>query len=127
MLMCINMSKKYHQEHPTISFRCQNIDEYNRIKEMVKNSGKSESTFIREILLNAEEKESQSYNNGYNQGINKINFSCPICKGDMIIDFITDVEAREKIAKTFMDYAHRECVEKQNKERFNNEKDWTWS
>jgi len=112
------MSKKYHQEHPTISFRCRNIDEYNQIKKMVRNSGKSESTFIREILLKAEKKESQSYNNGYNQGINKVNFSCTICKGEILIDFITNVEAREKLTKAFEDTVHIECGEKKNKERF---------
>ncbi|GAG81807.1 unnamed protein product, partial [marine sediment metagenome] len=30
------MSKEYHKQHPTISFRCRNKDEYNEIKKMVK-------------------------------------------------------------------------------------------
>ena len=117
MLMCINMSKKYHQEHPTISFRCRNIDEHHQIKKMVRNSGKSESTFIREILLKAEKKESQSYNNGYNRGINKIILPCPICGENMMIDFMTNVEAREMLLKCFKGADHKECREKKNKER----------
>ena len=112
------MSKKYHQEHPTISFRCRNVDEHHQIKKMVRNSGKSESTFIREILLNAEKKESQSYNNGYDGGINKIFLPCPICGENMMIDFMTNVKAREILIKAFKGTAHEECVEKKNKERF---------
>ena len=117
MLMCINMSKKYHQEHPTISFRCRNVDEHHQIKKMVRNSGKSESTFIREILLKAEKKESQSYNNGYNMGINKIFLPCPSCGEDMMIDFMTNVEASKMLLNCFKDAAHGECKEKKNKER----------
>ena len=116
MRMCIIMSKKYHREHPTISFRCRNIDEYNRIKEMVKYSGKSESTFIREILLDAEKKELQSHYNGYLVGINKINFLiCSICNKSMIIDFMTNVETREKLYKFFGGSVHTECEEKNKK------------
>ena len=117
MLMCINMSKKYHIEHPTVSYRCQSIAEKKRIKEMVKNSGKSESTFIREILLNEEKKESKSYRNGYSEGINKINIPCSICNRSLIIDFMIHVNAREDLAKIIKDYAHKECIAKQEKQR----------
>jgi hypothetical protein len=74
------MSKKYHEEHPTISFRCHSIEEYKQIKRMVQNSGKSESEFIREILLRVAEKESKSYQAGYNNGINKLTLRCTWCK-----------------------------------------------
>ena len=46
---------------------------------MVDYSGKSESTFIREILLNVKVKESQSFNSGYVQGFNKFELPCSIC------------------------------------------------
>ena len=110
------MTKKYHQEHPTISFRCRNIEEYERIKNMVECSGKSESTFIRELLLGAEEKESQSFNNGYALGFNKIALRCPHCPKSMIIDCINDPTAANKICEAFKDFAHSECIENKRKQ-----------
>ena len=73
------MSKEYNIQHPTISFRCQNIDEYNAIKKMIEYSGKNESTFIREILINAQIKESQSFNSGYISAFNTFGLTCYIC------------------------------------------------
>jgi len=70
------MSKKYHEDHPTISFRCKNIEEYTKIKDIVKISGKSESDFIRENVLGSVEKESQSYLMGFNH----VAWFCPGCK-----------------------------------------------
>ena len=111
------MGKKYHEEHPTISFRCRSIDEYNKIKKMVEYSGKSESTFIREILLGAEQKESQSYNSGYAKAFNKFALGCSICGKDMIFDLINDREHAEKILKLFGHYAHENCIEEWKKQR----------
>ena len=111
------MVKEYHRTHPTISFRCRSIDEYNKIKKMVEYSGKSESTFIREILLGAEQKESQSFNSGYAQAFNKFALACSICGKNMIFDLINDLEAAEKITKTFGHYAHEDCIEEQKKQR----------
>jgi predicted DNA-binding protein len=67
----IAMSKKYHMLHPTISFRCRSIEEYTKIKEMVKRSGKSESDYVREIVLGAKVKESQSFEARRKQEMNK--------------------------------------------------------
>ena len=111
------MVKEYHRKHPTISFRCRSIDEYKKIKKMVEYSGKSESTFIREILLGAEQKESQSFNSGYNQAFNKFALACSICGKNIIFDLINDPVAAEKIFKTFGHYAHTECIEEQKKQR----------
>ncbi|MCK5030970.1 MAG: hypothetical protein KAR64_05845 [Thermoplasmatales archaeon] len=111
------MSTKYHQQHPTISFRCQNIDEYNEIKKMVKSSGKSESTFIREILLNVKVKESESFNSGYVQGFNKSEIPCSICGKYIIIDLTKNSEALQKIIEIFGEYAHTECIENQKKQQ----------
>ena len=71
------MMKEYHKKHPTISFRCRSIDEYNKIKKMVEYSGKSESTFIREMLLSAEVKESQSFNSSYYSAFNTLQVRNP--------------------------------------------------
>ena len=70
------MSTKYHERHPTVSYRCRSVEEHIKIKEAIKNSGKSESDFIREIVLGAVEKESKSYLNGLNQ----LAWTCPVCK-----------------------------------------------
>jgi hypothetical protein len=70
------MSKKYHELHPTISFRCQSVEEYNKIKKAVEISGKSESDFVRENVLGAAKKESQSYL----MGLNHVAWLCPGCK-----------------------------------------------
>jgi hypothetical protein len=112
------MSKKYHKEHPTISFRCSSIEEYNLIKRMVEISGKSESKFIHEILLKEEIKESNSYNTGYNDGINKIILPCPDCGLDMIFDVKNVEEYRQKIISSFGDYAHVNCIKKRKQIRF---------
>jgi len=109
------MSKKYHEQHPTISFRCKNLDEYNLIKNMVKNSGKTESTFIREILLDAEKQESQSFNSGYNKGFNDFAITCFICGETMIINLNSDRMARNMINKTFRKILCEECFENQKK------------
>ena len=69
------MSKKYHESHPTISFRCLSVEEYNKIKKMVGISRKSESDFVREVVLGAVEKESKSYL----MGLNNIAWFCPVC------------------------------------------------
>jgi len=111
------MSKKYHQQHPTISFRCQNIDEYNEIKKMVKSSGKSESTFIREILLNAQVKESQSFNSGYNSAFNKFGISCNICGQTIIIDLNKDQEAIKRVNKNICPIVHTTCIENQKRQQ----------
>ena len=110
------MSKEYHQQHPTISFRCRNIEEYERIKNMVKHSGKSETTFIREILLGAEVKESQSFNQGYNQGFNVISVPCPLCKEDMIFNFNDDPDAYPKVMKALKNYFHTPFIENKEKQ-----------
>lgn len=112
------MSKKYHKEHPTISFRCRSIEEYNHIKRMVKISDKSESTFIREILLKQEIKESKSYNTGYNDGINKFILPCPDCGKDMIFDVKNVEEYRQKIISMFGNYVHDDCIKKRKQIRF---------
>ena len=117
MRMCIIMSKKYHKEHPTISFRCRSIDEYNRIKEMVGYAGKSESTFIREILLGAEKKESQSYINGYNKGLNKVILTCSFCNDEVMADFKNNVEAKKELAKIEKNIACEECIAKMEKQK----------
>lgn len=87
------MSKDYHRLHPTISFRCRSIAEYNAIKQMVERSGKSESTFIRELLLGVEKTESQSFNSGYNQGFNHFAVGCPFSL-QYIIVFNIDSELK---------------------------------
>lgn len=84
---------------------------------MVKNSGKSESTFIREILLKAEATESQSFNNGFNKGIKIIKIKCPICGDIMDIDFSKHPKAYPKICEALKGYVHLECDEKQKKEK----------
>jgi hypothetical protein len=53
----VKMSKKYHEKHPTISFKCRSIEEYNAIKKMVEISDKSESDYIREVVLRVVEKD----------------------------------------------------------------------
>jgi hypothetical protein len=83
---------------------------------MVKISGKSESTFIRELLLGAEVKESQSYNNGYNAAFNKFALPCPLCGKNMIFDLNTNPEATRKIYEIFGTYAHTECLELKRKQ-----------
>jgi len=110
------MSKEYHRKHPTISFRCLNPEEYARIKNMVKISGKSESTFIRELLLGAEVKESQSYNNGYNAAFNMFALPCPLCGKNMVFDLNNNPEATRKIYEIFGTYAHTECLELKKKQ-----------
>jgi hypothetical protein len=106
------MSKKYHKEHPTISFRCRSIQEYKKIKRMVEISGKSESTFIREILLNQEIKESKSYEAGVMMGVNKFILPCSICGKDMLFDITGVEEFRQKIKNMFGNYAHVDCIKK---------------
>ena len=88
------MSKKYHRDHPTISFRCQSRDEYDQIKKMIAWSGKSESTFIREILLGAEKQESKSYKSGYDEGFNEFSLPCPFCGKPMIFDIVNNQEIK---------------------------------
>lgn len=112
------MTKKYHKEHPTISFRCESIEEYNTIKRMVKISDKSESTFIREILLKQEIKESKSYNTGYNDGINKFILPCHYCGKNLLFDINKVEEYRQKIISVFGDYAHTDCIKKAHQIKF---------
>lgn len=108
------MMKNYHKQHPTISFRCRNIDEYNKIKKMVKQSGKSESTFVREILLNAEIQESNSYNKGYSDAFNKFALPCPFCGKNMIFDLNNNVQATNIIYQIFGSFAHPGCITKKS-------------
>ena len=84
---------------------------------MVERSGKSESTFIREILLGAEIKESQSFNSGCAQAFNQFAVPCPICGKPMVFDLNNDYEAMKKIIETFRKYAHAECIENQKKQQ----------
>ena len=98
---------------------------------MVENSGKSESTFIREILLGAEKQESQSYNNGYSDGFNKFAVACPWCGKSMIFDAINNQDTGQKIIETFGKYYHTECLKTKNDQekaernkRFNDWFDW---
>jgi hypothetical protein len=112
------MSKKYHEQHPTISFRCRSIDEYNMIKRMVQISGKSESTFIREILLKQEPKESKSYNEGCERAINKFILPCSICKQPMVFSIENYVELRQTIVEMFGNYAHVECNQKKQQQGY---------
>ena len=84
---------------------------------MIERSGKSESTFIREILLGAKKQESQSYNRGYNDAFNKFAIPCSICKKTMIFDLNNNPEATNKIYETFGKYAHTECIEEQKKQQ----------
>jgi len=101
--------KKYHKEHPTISFRCQSINEHNKIKQMVEYSGKSESTYIREIILGVEKKESKSFNSGSAQSFNKFALACPKCGKNMVFDLNNNLEARKKIFEIFGKHAHVDC------------------
>ena len=110
------MTKKYHQEHPTISFRCRSIDEYNKIKQMVEYSGKSESTFVREILLRAEKTESLSFNSGYSQGYNRIDVPCALCKDNMIFNLNDDPDAYQKVIQALSNYSHVPCIENKRKQ-----------
>jgi predicted DNA-binding protein len=92
----IAMSKKYHMLHSTISFRCRSIEEYTNIKEMVKRSGKSESDYVREIILGAEAKESQSFEARRKQELNKFYLPCFICKKDMCFDLTINEKSTTK-------------------------------
>jgi len=112
------MSKKYRMLHPTISFRCRSIEEYKKIKEMVKRCGKSESDYVREIILGAEEKESQSFEAGRKQEMNKFYLPCPDCKEAMCVDLNIDKESRRKIFEIFGTYKHTKCINK-NKQKSN--------
>ena len=107
---CFIVAKEYHRLHPTISFRCQSIAEYEAIKNMVVRSGKSESTYIRELLLGVEKTESQSFTNGYNQGFNKFAVACPHCNKSMIFDAINNQETGQKILEIFGKFYHTECL-----------------
>lgn len=114
------MSKKYHESHPTISFRCLSIDEYNTIKKMVGISRKSESDFVREVVLGAVEKESQSYTNGWYRGINHIAWFCPVC-GELKAFPITDIFEEQSLvnllAQSFEKTAyHPECLQKKKRQ-----------
>lgn len=84
---------------------------------MVQNSGKSESTFIREILLGSEKQESQSFNSGTNQSFNKFAIPCSICGKPMIFDLNNDTNAANKIYEIFGKYAHTTCLENQKKQQ----------
>ena len=110
------MSKKYHEQHPTISFRCRNVDEYYMIKRMVEISGKSESDFIREILLKEEPRESKSYNEGCERAINKFILPCSICKQPMVFSIENYIELRQKIVEMFGSHSHVECIQKKQPE-----------
>ena len=83
---------------------------------MVERSGKSESTYIRELLLRVEKQESQSYNNGYNQGFNHFAVGCPICGKNMIFDVINNQDTGKKILETFGKYMHTECLKTKNEQ-----------
>ena len=83
---------------------------------MVKYSGKSESTFIRELLLGAEVIESQSFNNGAMSSFNKFALPCSLCGKIMIFDLNKNAEAGRKIYEIFGHYAHPECLEKKKKQ-----------
>ena len=111
------MVKEYHKKHPTISFRCRSIDEYNNFKKMVENSGKSESDFVREVVLNAEIKESKSYSKGYSDGFNKFAVQCPFCGEPMIFDAVNNAETNQKINEVFGTYVHDKCIEAQKKQK----------
>jgi hypothetical protein len=111
------MTKKYHKEHPTISFRCESIEEYNKIKRMVEISGKSESTFIREILLKAEIKESKSYIAGLERAVNTFIIPCSICGKKMLLEIDRYDEIRQKIIDMFGDYAHFDCNKNQQQNK----------
>jgi Mobilization protein NikA len=106
------MSKKYHEQHPTISFRCRSIEEYEKIKQMVNYSGKSESDYIRDILLGVELKESKSYNTGFYTGVNTFIVPCVICGKDMLFTLDKQKEIQQKIIETYGKYGHPECIKK---------------
>lgn len=84
---------------------------------MVEYSGKSESTFIREMLLSAEVKESQSFNSGYYSAFNTFEISCCICGETMIIDLNNDLVAISKIKEKFGNIAHKRCTENQERQQ----------
>ena len=84
---------------------------------MVENSVKSESDFVREIVLNAEVKESKSYSKGYSDGFNKFAVQCPFCGEPMIFDAVNHAETKQKINETFGTYMHEVCIEAQKKQK----------
>ena len=110
------MSKKYHSEHPTISFRCRSKEEYDKIKRMVKISGKSESDFIREIILKMEQKESKSFNSGCESAVDHILLNCSICGELMAFNINADMEIRQKILEEIGEWVHAECFKKQQQQ-----------
>lgn len=82
---------------------------------MVKNSGKSESDFVREVVLNAEVKESKSYSKGCSNCFNRFSVKCSFCGEPMIFDAVNHEDTKQKINETFGKYMHEVCREAQKK------------
>jgi len=113
------MSKKYHEEHPTVSYRCRSIEEYNEIKKWIKISGKNESDFIREQVLQGVEKESKSYQRGYKDGINKLTVRCSFCKEytEYKLAFADEQTREYYIHKMGLYPYHEKCLQKMRQQQ----------
>lgn len=83
----------------------------------MKYSGKSESDFIREILIGSVVKESNSYNKGYADGFNKFAVDCYICKKPLTFNLKTEPETLRKILDIFGHYAHESCFNNQERQQ----------
>ena len=83
---------------------------------MVRISGKSESDFIREILLHEEQKESKSFWEGRKTEVNKFYLRCPECNEYMCFDVSHHLEIRQKIIEIFGTYICAECTKKKQHE-----------
>ena len=86
--------KRYEQRHPTVSFRCQDREEYEYIAEMAKRHGMSKAQYVRQALYSGIEECDTAYNEGYWKGYRQgfcsgvmqayfqfgIFYVCPKCK-----------------------------------------------
>jgi len=103
---------RYLEKNPVVSFHVKQ-EEKEKLKELSKRYGKSLSEILREILLGVAEKESKSYERGYNDGVSAFSvwYPCCVC-GEFILVDPNDEEDMAVIEKAFKDHGHPECIAK---------------
>jgi len=60
--------RRYEQRHPTVSFRCQDREEYEFISEMAKRHGMSKAQYVKQALYKGIKECDRAYWKGYRQG-----------------------------------------------------------
>lgn len=77
---------RYEKSHPVVSARL-NMEDYKRLKEILRTEGKSFAQFLKEIINKADVEHVKTYERGYREGVEdtQIWYYCKVCGESIII------------------------------------------